>query len=475
MKNLKQRIPSSFFDSTVTLLILLTFFTLAFQKPLLHKTLKSFSLAIIPSDLTLPAYHNFSIKLTLFLSDILLILLLIRVIYLQRGQWAQFLWSGPSKYLTLLFITALFSIGASSTSNYLLMYTRFIQLVLIAVLFNSIKMAFDAHTIAPFIRSLAYLLFALALFESALALAQYFSQDRVGLKFLGESNRQWFTFPMPNGYRSLFDTWFHIQRNPEQLMRSTGTFPHPNIFGGFLFCTLLNTFYLYFTEQNYKKLLLSGIVLQMLALTVSFSRAAFIALFLSTALYFLFQARSPENRTTIKQLILTLLASSSLCLALFYPQLMARGGIVNYNGLVQGADTERLAYQKIAIAMIKERPFLGIGLNNFQIESHRFFPEGRILTSKVHNIYLLFAAETGLLGGSCFLLFLFSILKNIKRSFQSQHGLFLFSLFTGLLFIGACDFYFISTPHGRILFFGFAALLYTATYGIIDEKSYCPA
>jgi O-antigen ligase len=280
---------------------------------------------------------------------------------------------------------------------------------------------------------------------------------------------------MPNGYRSVFDAWFNIQRTSEQLMRSSATFPHPNILGGFLFCTLLNTFYLYFTEKKYKFLFLSGITLQMLALTVSFSRAAFIALFLSTALYFLFQARSPEKRPSIKQLILTLLISFALCLALFYPQLLSRGGIINYNALVQGADTERLAYQKIAIDMIKERPLLGIGLNNFQIESHRFFPEGRMLPSKVHNIYLLFAAETGLLGGSCFLLFLFSILKNIRRSFQSPQGLFLFSLFSGLLFIGACDFYFISTPHGRILFFGFAALLYTASYGKIDEKSTCTA
>lgn len=468
-------LPTSTFNKTLTWLLLILFAIIPFQKPLLHKALKSFSLSIIPSDLILPSY--FSTKMSFFLSDILLVLLLICVMYFNKGRWAEFFWSGPSKYLTLLLITALFSLGASHTSQYLLMYTRFLQVALIAVLFNSIKMTLDRENSGIFLKSLATILFVVSLFESVIALAQYFSQDRVGLSFLGESNRAYFAFHMPGGNTSLLDSLFHIQRKSELLLRSTGTFPHPNIFGGFQFCALLAAFYLYFIQdtKKYKPLLLCAIFLQMLALTISFSRAAFIALFFSTILYFFLQARVSEKRKAIKELTFTLLASSAFCLVLFYPQLFARGGIVNYNEIVKSADSERIAYQCVALDMIKERPVLGVGLNNFQIEAPRFFPDGRVLPSRVHNIYLLFAAETGLIGFCFFLLFLFSILKNIPRCLNTQHGLLLMSLFAGLLFIGACDFYFISTPHGRILFFGIAALLFTASYPLkSDEKSYCP-
>jgi hypothetical protein len=449
---------------TRTLLFLL-FFLLPFQKPLLHKTLKSFSHAIIPYNLVLPSY--FSTKISFFLTDLLLLFLLVHIIYLKEGQWWEFFWSGPSKYLTLLFIIAFFSIGASSTSHYFSMYARFIQIALVTVLFYSIRTTCDSKSITSF----AWLLFALSLFESVVALLQYFTQSRIGLAFLGESSRHLFIFHIPNGYRTIFDYLFHIQRTPDLLMRSTGTFPHPNIFGGFQFCAMMATCYLYFIHSiKYKNLLRFGLLLQMLALTVIFSRAAFIALFISLSLYFLFQFRQPEKRLRIKQCAVTLLAATALSFSLFYPPLAARGGFVNYNTVAKGADSERLVYQKIACEMIKERPLLGVGLNNFQIESHRFFPEGRILPSTVHNIYLLFGAETGLLGLTCFLLFLFSILKSSLRCLHAQEGIFLFSLFIGLLFIGVCDFYFIC-PHGRILFFGIAALLYTQSRVNVDEST----
>lgn len=462
------------FGRTATTLVLLVFAIVPFQKPLFHKALKNFSLSIIPANLVLPSY--FSFKLSFFLSDLLLILLFICI--LRKGKWADFFWSGPSKYLTLLLVTALFSLGASSTSHYLLMYVRFIQIALVAVLFNSIRTLFHRENIGRFLKSLAVLLFALSLFESLIAIAQYFSQDRVGLSFLGEQGRTYFAFPMPGGSISLLDSLFHIHRKSEILLRSNGTFPHPNIFGGFQFCALLAAFYLYFVQdtKKYKLWIFCGIFIQILALTVSFSRAAIIASFFSTLLYFLFLVRFPERRKAIKELIFLLAASSALCLVLFYPQLFARGGIVNYNEITQGADTERLVYQQIALDMIKERPLLGVGLNNFQIESHRFFPDVRIFFARVHNIYLLIAAETGLIGASFFLLFFVSILRNIVHCLDSQQGLFLMSLFVGLLFMGACDFYFICRPHGRILFFGIAALLFSSTNRVAsDETSYCSA
>ena len=49
-----------------------------------------------------------------------------------------------------------------------------------------------------------------------------------------------------------------------------------------------------------------------------------------------------------------LLLSGLLCLFLFYSQLTARGGILNYNAVANYADSERVQYLKMAVDMVKE-------------------------------------------------------------------------------------------------------------------------
>lgn len=449
MKNLivplKNSLPTSTFGKKVTLLIGLLFLLLPFQTPILHKAFKKLSLSILPPDL--PAY--FPNKIAFFPSEFLLLILL----FFFRKHLAAFFWSGPSKYLTLLFSTALISLAVSSYSTYLLLYTRFIEVVVVVLLFNAIRTAFDEKQILPFFRFLAWTLFFLSLFQSAIAMIQYFSQSPVGLKCIGECDITHYSFSVTGGKRWIFDAG----TTKDILIRASGTFPHPNILGGFLFCALLSTLYLYFTEAK-KKLILIGILLQVPTLFLTFSRAALIAFNLIAALWLFFQIIKPSTRKTAFRLSLLLIALQALCVFFFYPQLSARGGLINYNKLVQGADSERLAYQKIALNMVKEHPLLGIGLNAFQIESHHYNTNDRPLSSRVHNIYLLLAAETGLIGAGCFFLFLISLLRHARRALHTQEGQLLLFLFLGLLFIGCCDFYLLCTPHGQILFFATAAL-----------------
>jgi O-antigen ligase len=424
-----------------------------FCKPLFYKALKPLSLTIIPPDISIPSY--FSTSIAFFLCDLLLLSLFLWIVYTRCITLKEYLWSGPSKWLLLFLLSGFASLCTSATAHYPLMYLRFMEVALIAVLFNSVRSGFDSQSVVPFLRCFAWILFSLAVFESLVSLAQYFTQQRVGLKFLGEPNRTHFFFVLIDGQSSIFE----VGKHTKNILRSTGTFPHPNIFGGFAFCGLLTTFYLYITENKRVKILLFGIALQLLSLAVTFSRSAIIALGLSTAFYFFMQARSVAMRIRVKQLLVTLVLSTSICLAIFYSAFHSRGGIVNYNINAVGADSERLLYQKVACSMVEEHPFLGVGWGNFQLESHRFFPKEHILPSKVHNIYLLIASEAGCIGAACFLVFLYGIIRKALKYLSSPHTLFLFSLFAGLLFIGACDFYFLSTPHGRILFFGVAALL----------------
>lgn len=462
LKRFYSWIPDSKCGKLVSFLILLAFFIAPLQKQIFYKSLKAFSYRTFPEGDLLPFYMSHRV---FFFPSELILIALIGILLHRHRDWFKVFYAGPSKWLTFLALVAFLSIGCASSSRYPFIYMRFIELTLAIMLFHSIRTAFDKDNIVPFIKAIAWICFSLSLFESGIGLLQYFMQHSLGLKFVNES-ASLFTFPMPDATGWVFDALFHVQNTSGALARAMGTFYHPNVFGGFLFCGILSSFYLYFAEEaaRRRKVFLSSIVFQLAILLLTFSRAALIALLGAIIFWFIFSAMRFKNTKSIKRLTLMLAATFLFCLALFYQPIAARGGMINYNKITQGADEERLLYQKIAWELFKERPLLGIGLNSFRLHSHRFFPEGKVLHSEVHNIYLLFAVETGILGLSCFLLFLFALLKNAWACIRTQEGLFLFSLFSGFIFIGCCDFYFIATSFGLIFFFGCAALLYVATH-----------
>ncbi|MBS0620517.1 MAG: O-antigen ligase family protein [Verrucomicrobia bacterium] len=434
-------------------LLALLFLTLPFQ-PRLHKPFSSLSKALIPADLSLPSY--FSTKLSFYFSDLLLIAFI--TFFLWRS-WKEVLIRGPVKYLTLLGVVSLLSVMTSSTGHYLLQYERALHLFLFFALFSSIVAYFRQN---PLSRKWFAALIIPALFQCFLGMAQYFAQGRMGLKWLGEENTSKFAFPVSSGKRWLFDSWLGKESDAGFLFRAHGTFSHPNILGGFLVCTLLLTFYLTLTsEKKGMRLCLYGAaLLQFFTLCITFSRAAFLALALGSALWLYLAVKKrlvPRKRLLV--LAATFFFAASSCLVLFFAQFYSRGGIVNYNAITAHADTERVLYQKLAWEMFKENPLLGVGFNNYQLYIPADQPQ---LFAKVHNIYLLLLAETGLLGFGAFLLFLGSIFRRLYPIEWDMRTATLFSILIGFLFIGGCDFYFLQTQQGRLLFFLFLALLYAS-------------
>ena len=299
--------------------------------------------------------------------------------------------------------------------------------------------------------------------ESLISIAQYFSQGAVGLTSLGELKEIGiFKFYMPEGKRWLLDNLLGISHGKNHLIRASGTFTNPNILGGYMFFSLLASFSLFCTEQKkwIKMFLQLTIFLQTMTLILTFSRAAILATLFSSLLWFglvICFHRSSEKTFSLR-LALTFVSSLALCFILFFSQLEHRGGIINYNSFVESSDKGRIAYQQAAWEIAKEHPLLGVGYNNFQLHVKEHTPSNysKILYSKVHNIYLLVLAEMGICGLIAFLLFLYSILRSTLRSSWNMASITLLSMFAGFLLIGGCDFYFIETSFGKILFFGVA-------------------
>ena len=469
---LDERLSKRAESKSVVALLLLLFVLAPFQRRF-HGAVDSFSRKLTLPDFPLPEF--FSTKVHLYISDFLVLILAVVLLVRFKVSLRELFFKGPSKYLTLLFFTSLLSLYFSITRAYALQYFLLLQFSMIFLFFNSICCAYDKIDLALFVRRCAWAILCVSCFECAISAYQYFYQESIGLRFLGEVDIHHFMFPNPSKHRWLLDN----SEGSFFLYRSSGTFSHPNILGGFLFCSLLASYYLCMNEESKMRrlLVLLTIPLQIFTLYIAYSRSAMVALAVATFFWCFLQFKHLIRKQGIKSvsfkrlaILTSLVVSGGLAgVGLFYSQLSARGGIVNYNQVSQFADSERIHYLSIAAKMIEDHPLLGVGFNNFQLCVQQYLPEDtpHKFFSKVHNIYLLIASEIGVIGCSLFLLFLLAISRAAYKGIfkdtslsNPQEKFFLAAVFLGLLVIGVFDFYLLNTQAGRILFFGFSAMLY---------------
>jgi len=448
------------------LLLIVAYFP--FQKRF-SSALKAISYSFVPSNVDLPSF--FSKKMDFYFTDLIILLVIGSCLYQGRKALGAFLFRGPAKFLILFFAAAVLSVACSVTADYAIQYYRLAQLLLFLLLFCGVSDVLRSLQAQQLVHRIFWVFLFAALVQCGIGIAQYFMQGSLGLKSLGEVNISGFHFPMEGGYRWIIDEWTGWTTDRTVLCRCSGTFTHPNILGGFLFASLLATFYLIMVQnkKTVRRLLYGAIFVQIFTLAISFSRAAIIATVIGVFVWFgvsIAKFLRKEKRNDLfflrrVSVIAAVMVSALICLSLFYNQFFYRGGIINYNEVVSVADKERIVYQNIAWEMFKDHPVLGGGYNNYQILSREYTPENNasVLFAKVHNIYLLVLAETGLLGAGAFILFLISLFKRVLKRTEDEAVQTAVAIFAGFLFIGLCDFYFLHTHHGKCLFFLFAALL----------------
>lgn len=449
----------------MTTLLFLLFLLIPFQKRF-HGYFDRLSRSLALPDFPLPDF--FSRKLHLFVSDFLIVALALLILFYFRTSLRAFFWEGPSKYLTLLFFAFFVSTATSITKTYSLQYFRLLEFSLIFLFFNAIRCLSAKINLQRFVYRLAWLIVCVSAVQCAIGIYQYFAQEAVGLTLFGEKSPRTFVYYNPGNHTWILNGLFGLKLDMNYLFRVSGTFLHPNILGGFLFFAILAAYYLYGTiASKWKRIGLQLLILlQFFTLYLSFSRSAILALAVSTLLWCALQWKHSVSFKKLAILGGTVICGMVVGIVLLYPQIKARGGLINYNSVSKNADSERVIYMKVAADMIKEHPLLGVGYNNFQLHSHLVkpkFPDNHLF-AKVHNIYLLIASESGLIGGGLFLLFLASLLRTawggLRTAEYFQEKAFLFATFLGFLIIGCCDFYFLEGPQGSLPFFGVAGLLY---------------
>ena len=109
--------------------------------------------------------------------------------------------------------------------------------------------------------------------------------------------------------------------------------------------------------------------------------------------------------------------------------------------------SQRLELNKISLQLIKLSPIIGVGLNNFIVHLPEFWHGPTFLLQPVHNIYLLLAADTGIIGLLIFLWFLF---LTYRRLFTIHYSLF--TSLTAILLLGFFDHYWLTLQQTQLLF-----------------------
>ena len=185
------------------LLVLLTIFI-----PLQHRFYKIFkplSRKIAQHQGELPLY--FEKNFCFYVTDLIVLLLFVKMLFATPNHWRTFLWARGGKYLILLLATAFISIVFSSHPNYGLQYFRLFQFGLSFLLFSALANGTSVKEILP---KVFWCIAFLGLFECFVGISQYFTQSELGLRFLGEIklNSKVDTpanFLMSDGSRWIFD------------------------------------------------------------------------------------------------------------------------------------------------------------------------------------------------------------------------------------------------------------------------------
>ena len=203
--------------------------------------------------------------------------------------------------------------------------------------------------------------------------------------------------------------------------RVTGPFHHANDFSAYL--SLVLFFFIgmlphVFRRMNGKARWFygGGSVLLLVCLLWTYARGAWLAVL--ATLFLMVLLRKSRN------MFLLLVLGVALVLALSPAMLKVR--FASLADLKDGTLTERRLLWEESLEMIRQRPWLGFGVNTYS-KVEPYFKSNKVYTDNqyAHNGYLQMAAETGLLGLGSFLLLLSVFFSETARVLPKSKDAFL--------------------------------------------------
>lgn len=240
-------------------------------------------------------------------------------------------------------------------------------------------------------------------------------------------------------------------------LRAYGSFPHPNIFGGYLAIAIILKGWR--GRQGLKSLKswqgwvqISMITLFTSTLILTFSRGAWLALtvglvvFLGQALFY--KKLIPHRAIPLLSVgLITILLSIGMLhthvLARFNPALRVEAISIE----------ERSSQYQSFPGVLKIDPLFGVGPGAYVFALESLSPDQPPWSYQpIHNVFLLLLAEFGVIGFLAFGYFVFEVLRLVLAYKKTTGGIFAITLITQLFILAMFDHYLFSLWPGIVFF-----------------------
>lgn len=286
----------------------------------------------------------------------------------------------------------------------------------------------------------------IALFQSFLAIGQFILQHSVGLFWLKES----LISPNIPGVAKIIV-------GGHKIIRAYGLFPHSNILGAFLLFSLILTLIylrLFHVEQKTKKefILKGSILIQFVALCLTFSKSAIIGLILS--LIYLNVSRGTSMKVDFSKKMFNLCKSQVKKIILLVIILILAVVVIkpDLKSFFLKSLEERQFYLDVSRGTILNNPALGVGSGQFVLNMPKYSRETiqNWQFQPVHNVFLLIWSELGLVGLVLFGLFLWQMFRSPQDN--SLFKPYFKAILVGFIFIMLFDHYLWDIQQGELMF-----------------------
>lgn len=197
--------------------------------------------------------------------------------------------------------------------------------------------------------------------------------------------------------------------------RVSSTMLNPSVLGAYLAVTLSSVFFI-LKDERLKKAGLFIMATGILVLFMTFSRGAWIALAVSTFIYY---------RKRYGRLLVVLFLALILVFLILFIFSGSRHFIIERFGLKGTAGAifleSRIQYLPVMLRMFQEHPFLGIGMGHYKLLFNRYTREIiEYIFMVPDNMYLALIVETGALSFFAFVAFVVILLKKVFVYIKSE-------------------------------------------------------
>lgn len=240
--------------------------------------------------------------------------------------------------------------------------------------------------------------------------------------------------------------------NGARWQRAMGSFPHPNVLGGFLAMGLVLALPLRERlDRSWRAVWLITWTLGWLELILSFSRAALLAALVAGGIWLLGRRGQTRGRLAVARLLIppavALVGAAVVVGPFLLPRLAPTPAVLSTTPV-----SSRLLVGSVAGAFILAHPILGVGAGNFSL-AELAPPFDAVAVDPVHVVPLLVAAEAGVPAGLAWLAFVVGgpIADSWRRRFDAA-SLAELALPAAVLILALLDHYLWTLGAGRAVF-----------------------